>query len=187
MSVSSSTQATASAADLSRGSPVVGTLAATATARSARDQIALRRPTSVTASVSTVPDHPAGTGRALTWAFAAWTESVTASAANPNAAACSTQRARRSPSGTGASFPGLVESTAVLMILARSVADTERPSASSASAIVGTASARTALFRDDHVVMSSSGTPAISAWPCSDTAPNDTGNRASSSARSAVW
>ena len=73
------------------------------------------------------------------------------------------------------------------MILARSAADTGRPRASSASAIVGTASASTALVRDDHAVMSSSGTPAISAWPCSDTGPNDTGNRADSSARSAVW
>jgi len=163
MSVTSSTQATASAADLSRGSPDVGTLAATATVRSARDQIALRRPTSVTASINTVPDHPAGTGTLLAWVFAARTESVTASAANPNPAACATQRARRSPSGTGASFAGLVESTAVLMIRARSAADTGPPKASSASAIVGTASANTALVRDDHAVNSCSGTPAISA------------------------
>ena len=163
MSVSSSTHITASAADLSRGSPVVGTRAATATVRSARDQIALRRPTSVTASLSTVPDHPSGTGRARACAFAALTESVTESAANPSASAWSIQWARRSPSGTWASFAGLVESTAILMIRARSAADTTRPRASSASAIVGTASASTALVRDDHAVISSSGTPAISA------------------------
>ena len=129
--------------------PEVGILAAIATVRSARDQIAFDRPTAVTASLATISSHPGPTaaGELPAAAFTAW---VSRSVSHPSAAAWATHRARRSPSSTPVSFAGLVARTAVLMIRARSAALTGRPRAASASAMVGTASASTAVVRVDH-------------------------------------